>query len=26
VLEPGDEAVVFTVGSAVDEVESLFAP
>ena len=26
VLEPGDEAVVFTVGSAVDEVEKLFAP
>nr|MDQ3362594.1 Trk system potassium transporter TrkA [Actinomycetota bacterium] len=26
VLEPGDEAVVFTVGSAVDEVETLFAP
>lgn len=26
VLKPGDEAVVFTVGSAVDEVEALFAP
>lgn len=26
VLEPGDEAVVFTVESAVNEVEQLFAP
>lgn len=26
VLEAGDEVVVFTVGSAVDEVERLFAP
>jgi trk system potassium uptake protein TrkA len=26
VLEAGDEVVVFSVGSAVDEVERLFAP
>ncbi|MDP9439902.1 MAG: Trk system potassium transporter TrkA, partial [Actinomycetota bacterium] len=25
-LRPGDDAVVFTVESAVDEVERLFAP
>jgi trk system potassium uptake protein len=26
VLKPGDDAVVFTVESAVDDVERLFAP
>jgi Trk K+ transport system NAD-binding subunit len=26
VLRPGDDAVVFTAGAAVDEVEHLFAP